>query len=113
MPRRSSGNMPRFRLAATASCADVATYASMVIGAASFGSKACSAMLKAQMLAVALDVYFHDVTPDLSIARLPQQRAPAHLTRRHPASRVRTAPCETIGFGASPFLKVGNRAKPS
>jgi hypothetical protein len=49
-------------LGATASCATVATYVTNVIKAASCTSltKTCNAMLKAQMLATALDVYFSD-----------------------------------------------------
>ncbi len=41
-------------------CATVATYVSSVIGAATCGGTTCNAMLKAQMLATALDVYFSD-----------------------------------------------------
>ncbi|MDX6642443.1 MAG: hypothetical protein QOD76_405, partial [Solirubrobacteraceae bacterium] len=49
-------------LGATASCASVATYVTNVIKAATCTSqtKTCNAMLKAQMLATALDVYFSD-----------------------------------------------------
>jgi hypothetical protein len=47
-------------LSATASCAAVATYVSSVIKAATCTStsKTCNSMLKAQMVATALDVYF-------------------------------------------------------
>ena len=47
------------------------------------------------------------------VRRLVQQRAPAHLTRSHPASRARTAARETIGCKTSPQPKVGNQSKPS
>ena len=45
-------------LSATATCTQVATYVSNVIGAATCGGNTCNAMLRAQMLATALDVYF-------------------------------------------------------
>jgi hypothetical protein len=47
-------------LSATATCKQVATYVSSVIGAATCTSSTgtCNAMLRAQMLATALDVYF-------------------------------------------------------
>jgi hypothetical protein len=47
-------------LSPTATCAQVASYVSSVISAATCGSSTCNAMLKAQMLATALDVYFSD-----------------------------------------------------
>jgi hypothetical protein len=49
-------------LSGTASCAQVATYVSSTIKAATCTStmKTCNAMLKAQMLATSLDVYFSD-----------------------------------------------------
>jgi hypothetical protein len=50
-------------LSATATCAQVATYVTTVIKAATCSTTAngpCNAMLKAQMLATALDVYFSD-----------------------------------------------------
>jgi hypothetical protein len=47
-------------LSATATCANVATYVYNVIKAADCGGSTCNAMLKAQMLATALDVYFSD-----------------------------------------------------
>jgi hypothetical protein len=47
-------------LSATATCAQVATYVTNVIKAASAKGAAMNAMLKAQMLATALDVYFSD-----------------------------------------------------
>jgi hypothetical protein len=51
-------------LSATASCSGVATYVSNMIKAATCtsSSKTCNSMLKAQMLATALDVYFSDAT---------------------------------------------------
>jgi hypothetical protein len=49
-------------LSATASCATVATYVYNVIKAATCGGSTCNAMLKAQMLATALNVYFSDPT---------------------------------------------------
>jgi len=45
-------------LSATATCAKVAAYVNKVIGAADSSGAAMNAMLKAQMLATALDVYF-------------------------------------------------------
>jgi hypothetical protein len=50
-------------LSATATCAQTATYVFNVIKAATCTSstKTCNSMLKAQMLATALDVYFSDV----------------------------------------------------
>src|SRR5207249_1464773 len=45
-------------LSATATCAKVAAYANRVIDAADSSGVAMNAMLKAQMLATALDVYF-------------------------------------------------------
>jgi len=48
-------------LAANASCTAVATYVNNIIGAATCGGSSCNAMLKAQMLATALDVYFSDL----------------------------------------------------
>jgi hypothetical protein len=47
-------------LSATATCTQVATYATNVIKAANASGAAMNAMLKAQMLATALDVYFSD-----------------------------------------------------
>jgi hypothetical protein len=47
-------------LGATSTCAQVATYALNVIKAANASGAAMNAMLKAQMLATALDVYFSD-----------------------------------------------------
>jgi len=53
---------PFSELAATATCSQVATYVFNVIKAATCSSttKTCNSMLKAQMLATALDVYFSD-----------------------------------------------------
>ena len=45
-------------VSATATCAQVASYATAIIKAASASSAAMNAMLKAQMLATTLDVYF-------------------------------------------------------
>jgi hypothetical protein len=45
-------------LSATATCAQVAAYVTNVIKSASCGGSTCNAMLKAQMLATALNVYF-------------------------------------------------------
>src|SRR4029079_5042963 len=47
-------------LGATASCAQVGTYVTNVIKAANASGAAMNAMLKAQMLSTALDVYFSD-----------------------------------------------------
>jgi len=47
-------------LSATATCAQVASYVTTVIKAANASGAAMNAMLKAQMLATALDVYFSD-----------------------------------------------------
>jgi hypothetical protein len=47
-------------LSATATCAQVATYVTNIIKAANASGAAMNAMLKAQMLATALDVYFSD-----------------------------------------------------
>ncbi len=49
-------------LSTTATCAQVATYVANVIkgGGTNCGGTTCNAMLKAQMLATALDVYFSD-----------------------------------------------------
>jgi hypothetical protein len=47
-------------LSATATCAQVATYVTNVIKAANASGAAMNAMLKAQMLSTALDVYFSD-----------------------------------------------------
>lgn len=47
-------------LSATATCAQVGTYVTNVIKAANAGGAAMNAMLKGQMLATALDVYFSD-----------------------------------------------------
>jgi hypothetical protein len=49
-------------LSATASCAAVGTYVTGVIKAATCGGSTCNAMLKSQMLATALDVYFSDAS---------------------------------------------------
>jgi hypothetical protein len=56
------GYAPFQDLSATATCSQIATYVSNVIKAASCTSstKTCNSMLKAQMLATALDVYFSD-----------------------------------------------------
>ena len=48
-------------LSSSASCSDVAAYVADTISGANCGGKTCNAMLKAQMLAVALDVYFDDL----------------------------------------------------
>jgi hypothetical protein len=47
-------------LSATATCAQVGTYVSNVVKAANASGASMNAMLKAQMLATALDVYFSD-----------------------------------------------------
>jgi hypothetical protein len=47
-------------LSSTATCSQVAAYVTTVIKAATCGGSTCNAMLKAQMLATALDVYFSD-----------------------------------------------------
>jgi hypothetical protein len=47
-------------LSATASCDQVAAYVANVMKNATCGGPSCNAMLKAQMLAAALDVYFDD-----------------------------------------------------
>ncbi|HET7419202.1 MAG TPA: hypothetical protein VFL27_02345, partial [Candidatus Dormibacteraeota bacterium] len=47
-------------LSATATCSQVGAYVSNIIGAANAGGATMNAMLKAQMLATALDVYFSD-----------------------------------------------------
>jgi hypothetical protein len=49
-------------LSATATCAQVGTYVSNVVKAANASGASMNAMLKAQMLATALDVYFSDPT---------------------------------------------------
>jgi len=49
-------------LSATASCSTVATYVANIIKAANASGSSMNAMLKAQMLATALDVYFSDAT---------------------------------------------------
>lgn len=49
-------------LSATASCSAVGTYVTTIIKAANASGAAMNAMLKAQMLATALDVYFSDPT---------------------------------------------------
>jgi hypothetical protein len=51
---------PYQTLSASATCAGVATYVYNTIKAATCGGSTCNAMLKAQMLATALDVYFSD-----------------------------------------------------
>ena len=51
---------PFQNLSATATCAQVASYAMAVIDAANSSGTAMNAMLKAQMLATSLDVYFSD-----------------------------------------------------
>jgi hypothetical protein len=56
------GFSPFQDLSATASCSAVATYVTNVIKAANASGSAMNAMLKAQMLATALDVYFSDTT---------------------------------------------------
>jgi hypothetical protein len=50
-------------LSATATCKQVASYVATTIGAATCGGATCNPMLRAQMLATALDVYFS--TPGL------------------------------------------------
>jgi hypothetical protein len=52
--------LPFQDLSSTATCAQVATYVSNVIKAANASGASMNAMLKAQMLATALDVYFSD-----------------------------------------------------
>ena len=47
-------------LSATASCSTVATYGYNIIKVATASGPSMNAMLKAQMLATALDVYFND-----------------------------------------------------
>jgi hypothetical protein len=54
------GYAPFQDLSSTATCAQVGTYVTNVIKAASSAGAAMNAMLKAQMLATALDVYFSD-----------------------------------------------------
>jgi hypothetical protein len=54
------GYAPFQDLSATATCAQVATYVTNVIKAANASGATMNAMLKAQMLATALDVYFSD-----------------------------------------------------
>jgi hypothetical protein len=52
------GYAPFQDLSSTASCLAVATYVTNVINAANCSGSSCNPMLKAQMLATALDVYF-------------------------------------------------------
>jgi hypothetical protein len=52
------GYKPFQDLSATATCSQVASYVSSVIKAANASGSSMNAMLKAQMLATALDVYF-------------------------------------------------------
>jgi hypothetical protein len=52
------GYAPFQNLSATASCSQIATYVAGVVDAATCGGLTCNAMLKAQMLATALDVFF-------------------------------------------------------
>jgi len=54
-------------LSTTATCAQVATYAYNVIKAANASGSSMNAMLKAQMLATALDVYFNNSIGTTSI----------------------------------------------
>jgi hypothetical protein len=54
------GYAPFQDLSATATCAAVGTYVTNVIKAANCSGSTCNAMLKPQMLATALDVYFSD-----------------------------------------------------
>jgi len=54
------GFAPFQDLSATATCAQVGTYVTNIIKAANASGAAMNAMLKAQMLATALDVYFSD-----------------------------------------------------
>jgi hypothetical protein len=51
---------PFANLSSTANCAGVASYVMTVIKAATCGGATCNAMLKAQMLATALNVFFSD-----------------------------------------------------
>jgi hypothetical protein len=52
------GYAPFQNLSATASCSQIASYVAGVVDAATCGGATCNAMLKAQMLATALDVFF-------------------------------------------------------
>jgi hypothetical protein len=54
------GYAPFQDLSATATCAQVGTYVTNVIKSANASGAAMNAMLKAQMLSTALDVYFSD-----------------------------------------------------
>jgi hypothetical protein len=56
------GYAPFQDLSATANCTAVASYVTTIIKAANASGAAMNAMLKAQMLATALDVYFSDAT---------------------------------------------------
>jgi uncharacterized membrane protein YeaQ/YmgE (transglycosylase-associated protein family) len=53
---------PYMDLGSTATCAQIATYVTNIIKAANSSGSSMNAMLKAQMLATALDVYFSDPT---------------------------------------------------
>ena len=59
--------LPFQDLSATATCAQVATYVTNVIKAANASGSSMNAMLKAQMLATALDVYFNSSIGTTSI----------------------------------------------
>src|SRR5206468_12621024 len=54
------GYAPFQDLSATANCTAVASYVTTIIKAANASGATMNAMLKAQMLATALDVYFSD-----------------------------------------------------
>ena len=94
-------------LSATATCAQVAAYVTNVIKAASASGAAMNAMLKAQMLATALDVYFSD--PGLGGNRinapapiggvsidLTNVNAPVGSTRYEDDSAAFSSGCETV-----------------
>lgn len=89
------GYAPFQDLGAAATCSQVATYVTGVIKAANASGSSMNAMLKAQMLATALDVYFTD---------------PAHNALNSPAplgTWVMDLTAYSAAFGGSTSLSVG------
>jgi len=87
-------------LSATATCSQVATYVTNIIKAANASGSSMNAMLKAQMLATALDVYFSD--PALGGNKI---NAPAPIGG---VAIDLTKVCKNIGGGCTIFENVSS-----
>jgi hypothetical protein len=90
------GYAPFENLSATANCGAVASYVTTVVKSASSSGAAMNAMLKAQMLSTALDVYFIKVNGDAPIDLTYINKAIGSTNYENVSSSFEGASCKTI-----------------